>query len=57
VIFANRRDLADHVWLSTYLVKLQEVLRNLGVEVPNDLNQVKARFMDGTVPIWNKFPS
>jgi hypothetical protein len=56
VVFTNRRDLADPVWLSAYLVRLQEVLWNLGVEVSNDLNQVKSRFIDGTVPIGNKYP-
>jgi hypothetical protein len=57
VVLANRRDLADPVWLLVYLVRLQEVLRDLGVEVSSDLNQVKSRFIDGTVPIGNNFPS
>jgi hypothetical protein len=56
VAFVNRQDLANHAWMLVYLMRLQEVVWNLGIEVPDDLAQVHCRFIDSTVPIGKKFP-
>jgi hypothetical protein len=56
VVFANRKDLAVKIWFPAYLARLQAILRNLGIEVSDNLNVVKSRYIDSTVPIGKKFP-
>jgi hypothetical protein len=56
VVFANRKDLANQAWMSAYPTRLQVVVGNLAIEVPDDLAQDHCRFIDCTLPIGKKFP-